>query len=225
MDIRARHAEVLERIGAAARRSGRDPAAITLIAVAKTFPPAIVREAYEAGLRDFGENKAQELVAKHRELADAAIRWHFVGHLQTNKVRSVVPLAHLIHSIDSLPLAQKIAEAAPSGGTVPALLQVNTSGEPTKYGVAPSDLPALIEGVSALEGITIRGLMTLGPLTEDRSAVRAAFRQLRALSEPLRARVPAASILSMGMSGDFEIAIEEGATHVRVGTALFGARA
>jgi pyridoxal phosphate enzyme (YggS family) len=225
MTIQARVEEIRERIRRAAERSGREADSITLIAVTKGFPALAVQGAYEAGLRDFGENKAQELAAKAPLVAELPVRWHFIGHLQTNKVRQVLGIARLIHSIDSLRLADRLSQLLPPDHPLEILLQVNTSGEETKFGVSPAELRPLAEGASALPGLAVRGLMTLGPMSADPLAVRASFRLLRALSEEVRPLLPDARILSMGMSGDFEVAIEEGATHVRIGTAIFGERA
>ena len=225
MDLQSRYEQVKERIARAAERSGRAPEAITLIAVTKTVTTPVVREAFEAGLRNIGENRVQEILRKHSELADLPIRWHFIGHLQTNKVRQVLPVASMIHSVDSPRLASRIHNLAADHGSVDVLLQVNTSSEETKFGVAPSDLPELIAATRGLDRLRIRGLMTLGPLTEDEDAIRGSFRMLRESLSLLRRTVPDAAVLSMGMTSDYEIAIEEGATHVRIGTALFGARA
>jgi PLP dependent protein len=224
MDMTARYEQIRLRIARAADRCGRDPAGITLIAVSKTMPAESVREAFRFGLRDFGENRVQELAMKAGELADLPIRWHLVGHLQTNKVRVVLPLAAMIHSVDSLHLAQKIHEALAPGRSIDLLLQVNTSGEESKFGAAPDDLSSLAASISALDRLRVRGLMTLGPLTDDEEAIRRSFRALRELLPVLKKQFPEAEALSMGMSGDFETAIEEGATHIRVGTALFGSR-
>jgi len=216
-----------DQVRGAALAAGRDPEEIRLVAVSKTVPPERVREAYDAGQRLFGENRAQELAAKAEALAGLEIAWHFVGHLQTNKVRQVIPLAALVHSLDRGELAEKINLQAPAAHPQPVLIQVNTSGEPGKSGVAPELLPELLDRVAGLPGLTVEGLMTIGPLTEDREEIRAAFRRLRLAIERERARArPRAPLreLSMGMSGDFIIAVEEGATLLRIGTALFGQR-
>lgn len=223
-NIESRHKEVLERIARAAERAGRDPAEITLIAVSKTFDTDVVKEAFDCGIRDFGENKVQELVAKHKELPDLQVRWHFVGHLQTNKVKHVLPAATMIHSIDSTRLATKINDLAPGPEPVDVLIQINTSDEETKFGIGPDELQDLITAIAPLSSLRVRGLMTLGPLTDDLDAIRRSFLLLRECSLTLRETRPEATILSMGMTGDYEIAIEEGATHVRVGTAIFGPR-
>ena len=214
-------------IRAAARSAGRDVDEIRLVAISKTVGPERVREAYAAGQRLFGENRAQELLSKTAALGDLAIDWHFVGHLQKNKVRHVVALAALIHSVDSLDLARRIDERAAPGPPQPVLVQVNVSGEESKSGVAPERLTELLDGLVPLANLSVEGLMTIGPLTTDAAAIRTAFRSLRRALEQQRARGrPGAPLreLSMGMSGDFETAIEEGATLVRIGTAIFGER-
>jgi PLP dependent protein len=221
-DIAARYQEIHGRILGAAARAGRDPADIRLIAVTKTFPPEAARAAFALGLRDLGENRVQELLSKCDALAGLPIRWHLIGHLQTNKVKSVLPHVAMVHSVDSMRLAEQIQLHAT--GPVDVCLQVNTSDEATKFGVAADEVRSHVEAIHELPRLRLQGLMTLGPLTENRDAIRAAFRLLRGLLDEVRAVVPDAETLSMGMSGDFEIAIEEGATHVRVGTALFGPR-
>ena len=224
-------AENLERvrgaIARAARDAGRDPGEIGLIAVSKTVPPERVREAWAAGQRLFGENRAQELLAKMPALADLDLAWHFIGHVQGNKARAVAEAAALIHSVDRLDLARRLDAVFADGPARPILVQVNTSGEASKSGVAPAELTQLLDQVAALPHLSVEGLMTIGPWTDDRDAVRAAFRALaRALAEERRRERPRAPLreLSMGMSGDFEIAIQEGATLVRVGSAVFGTR-
>lgn len=224
MGMTARYDQVRLGVARAAERSGRDPARITLIAVSKTMPAERIREAFDLGIRDFGENKVQELIRKAGELADLPIRWHLVGHLQTNKVRAVLPHTALIHSVDSLHLAERIHGSLDPDRSIDVLLQVNTSGEESKFGTTPDDLPALAASIRGLDRVRVRGLMTLGPLTEDERAIRGSFRTLRELLPALNQVFPDAEFLSMGMSGDFETAIEEGATHIRVGTALFGPR-
>jgi hypothetical protein len=215
-----------EEISLAAARSGRAAEEIALVAVSKTVGPEAVRAAWTAGVRSFGENRSQELVAKTTRLTDLPIDWHFIGHLQTNKVGRVLPLCGLIHSVDRVDLARCIDERA-AGTPRPVLVQVNTSGEAAKSGVPPEGLPALLDALVALPRLVVAGLMTIGPLTEDKAAVRAAFRRLRQDAERERAaRRPRQPLdqLSMGMSGDFAVAIEEGATLLRIGTALFGPR-
>jgi pyridoxal phosphate enzyme (YggS family) len=225
--IAARYRNLMDRIASAARGAGREPAEIALVAVSKTVEPAGVREAYAAGVRRFGENRAQELLRKREALADLAIEWHFVGHLQSNKARGVAETARLIHSVDRPELAEKLSLLAPPQTPQQVLVQVNTSGEATKSGVEPAGLSALLDGIARLPGLRVEGLMTIGPLTDDPERVRAAFRLLRALRDRERAAdrpgMPLHA-LSMGMSGDYETAIEEGATLVRIGSALFGPR-
>jgi pyridoxal phosphate enzyme (YggS family) len=225
--IAQRRTRVLERIAGAAAAAGRRAEEITLVAVSKTVDADAVRAAWAAGQRLFGENRAQELRAKSRLLSDLPIEWHFVGSLQTNKVRLVLPLATLIHSVDRAELAEQIARRLPPGATYPILVQVNTSREASKSGVSPEALPALLDRIAGLPRLRVEGLMTIGPLTEDAEATRAAFALLRRLrdAERARGRVGAPlTDLSMGMSGDLELAIAEGATIVRVGTDLFGPR-
>jgi PLP dependent protein len=208
----------------AARRVDRDPEDVTLVAVTKTWPPDVVLEAIEAGATDLGENRAQEFREKATLLGDRA-RWHFIGHLQTNKVRHVVGACELIHSVDRPGLAEAIARRARAMELEQdVLVEVNVAGDPSKHGVEPARAVALAEDVDALDGVRVRGLMTMPPYPESPEESRPHYKDLAALSEQLRARLPDASVLSMGMSRDFEVAIEEGATMVRIGTAIFGAR-
>jgi pyridoxal phosphate enzyme (YggS family) len=216
--------KVVTRMRAAAERAGRDPAAVTLVAVSKAFPTDVILEGIGAGLTDFGENRAQELRAKVTTIGDRA-RWHFVGHLQTNKVRHVVGSVALVHSVDRYGVAEAIARRARSLGIVQeVLIEVNVAGERTKHGVAPDEAVALAAAADALVGVGVRGLMTMPPPARDPEQVRPYFRTLAELHGSLLQRVPRAGELSMGMSGDFEVAIEEGATIVRVGEAIFGPR-
>lgn len=220
--------EVRERIAAAARSAGRDPSSIRLIAVSKTFPLDLVREAYAAGQRDFGENRVQEALEKVDASADLTIAWHLLGHLQTNKAKRAATAFHTIHSIDGADLLRKIDAAAADAGATPELLiQVDLAGEETKHGVAPTDVPAMFDAASALRAARVVGVMALPPYPDNPEDSRPWFRQLRGLREGwLAAGVPAAMLreLSMGMSGDFDVAVQEGATMVRVGTAIFGKR-
>jgi PLP dependent protein len=219
-----RLAEVRARIEAAAERSGRDPATVMLVAVAKTFPADVILVGLHAGLRDIGENRAQELKQKVAIIGDRT-RWHFVGHLQTNKVRQVIGSVVLVHSVDRYGLAEAISRRARSLGIVQdVLLEVNVAGEATKHGVDPSGATELAREANALEGLRVRGLMTMPPPRSDAEDVRPHFRTLAELRAELVKEVPGANELSMGMSGDFEVAVEEGATIVRVGQAIFGAR-
>jgi pyridoxal phosphate enzyme (YggS family) len=225
--IAERWEQLRTRIAAAARGAGRAPEEIRLVAVSKTVTADQVRLAYAAGQRIFGENRAQEFSAKTSALSDLDIEWHFIGHLQSNKVRLVLPGAALIHSVDSGALAGKISRRVGGDPIQSILVQVNTTDESTKSGVLPAELPALLDELAALPNLRVEGLMTIGPLTEDTQRIRGAFRGLRQALETERGRGrPGAPMqqLSMGMSGDLEIAIEEGATIVRVGTALFGER-
>ena len=228
MTIADRLAGVRERIAAAARSAGRDPSSILLIAVSKTFPIEAVREAYAAGHRDFGENKVQEGLQKIVSSADLPIRWHLLGHLQTNKARKTAPAFATIHSVDSVELLRKLDAAAAEAGRTPELLiQVDLAGEATKFGVAPGEVPPLLEAAAALTSAQVVGLMTLPPVPESPEDARPYFKRLRALrDEWLAAGVPAPMLreLSMGMSADFEVAVQEGSTMVRVGTAIFGSR-
>lgn len=218
---------VRERIAKAAARAGRAPESITLVAVTKTISVERIREAIEAGHRVFGENRVQEAQDKIQALG-RGVQWHLIGHLQRNKVRFVCDLFDLIHSVDSLPLAQEIdRRAAQRGVVMPILIQVNIGDETTKSGVALPDTLPLVQAVAALPHVTIRGLMCIPPALEDPEDVRPYFAQLRGLAEQIaQAGLPnvAMTELSMGMSHDFEVAIEEGATMVRVGSAIFGPR-
>lgn len=215
-------ATVLERIAAASRTAGRDPATVGLLAVSKTKPAAALREAAAAGLRDFGENYLQEALDKQRELADLPLVWHFIGPIQSNKTRAIAGHFDWVHSVDRLKIAQRLAEQRPAErGPLNICLQVNVSGEASKSGCHPDDLPALAAAVSQLPNLRLRGLMAIPEPTDDPAEQRAAFARLRTLSEALNLGL---DTLSMGMSQDLEAAIAEGATWVRVGTALFGAR-
>jgi PLP dependent protein len=224
--IADRIAAVRARVDAAARRAGRNPAEVTVVAVSKTFPPDAVREAVAAGAEALGENRAQELREKAASLGrDPGAPWHFVGHLQSNKVRLVVGTAALIHSVDRFGLAEAIARRARALGIrQEVLIQVNVAGEATKEGVEPARAPALASEVSQLDGLVVRGLMTMTPFPGQPDDSRPYFRDLVALGAEVGARIPGATMLSMGMSRDFEVAVEEGATIVRVGEAIFGAR-
>ncbi len=221
-------ARVKERIAAACRRSGRRVEDVRLVAISKTMPPELIRAAYDAGLREFGENRVQEARAKRPALADLTATWHLVGHLQTNKAGPARELFHWIHSVDSLRLAEKLAQAAPcSSDRLPVLLEVNLGEEAAKSGVRAEEAALLAEQVARLETLDLRGLMVIPPFLEDPEQVRPYFRRLRELAREIASRnLPNVSMqdLSMGMSHDFEVAIEEGSTMVRVGTAIFGPR-
>jgi pyridoxal phosphate enzyme (YggS family) len=231
MSIAENVAEVRQRIADAARRVGRDPAEITLMAVSKTFPAQSIRETYDAGLRVFGENRVQEFSGKSAELADLKdAEWHMIGHLQSNKAAGATELFTAVDSVDSLKLAEKLNAAAEKlGKKLRALIEINVSGETAKSGLAPSSaqLEELLVAASRLEHIEFRGLMTIPPFAEDVEQARPHFRRLRQLRDHIAPRNLSAirmDTLSMGMSHDFEIAIEEGSTCVRVGTAIFGER-
>ncbi|MDM7915442.1 MAG: YggS family pyridoxal phosphate-dependent enzyme [Candidatus Eisenbacteria bacterium] len=223
--LASRYRDVRRRVEEAASRAGRDPAEITLIAVTKTFPSSAAREAFALGIADVGEDRVQELLRKREECADLPLRWHLIGHLQSNKAAKILPAVSMVHSVDSIPLAERLSELSAADRPLDILLQVNTSGEESKFGVAPGEARRTAEAIASLPSLRLRGLMTLGPLTDDQGAIRSSFATLRRIrDEEVRPRVPLASFLSMGMSGDFEIAIEEGATHIRLGTILFGQR-
>ena len=224
MTIPERAGEVRRRIEAAARRAGRDPSSITLVAVSKTFSAAAVVEAAAAGISHFGENRAQELVAKMQAVA-APVEWHFVGSLQKNKVRAIVGHVRLIHSVDSMSLAAAVARRARSRAAAQdVLIEVNVSGEESKTGVAVSEAIELALQADALDGINVTGLMTIPPFPDEPEESRPFYKQLAALRDELSERLASATELSMGMTRDFEIAIAEGATIVRVGEAIFGPR-
>ena len=226
--IADRLTEVRSRIATAARSVGRGPSSVQLIAVSKTFPADLVREAYAAGQRDFGENRVQEALQKIERATEPEIRWHLLGHLQTNKARKAAAVFATIQSVDSVELLQKIDLAAVEAGTTPELLiQVEVAHQATKFGAPPLDVPQLFEAAARLEAARVVGVMTLPPVPQTPEDARPWFRRLRDLrDEWLAAGVPAPMLreLSMGMSGDFEVAIQEGATMVRVGTAIFGRR-
>ncbi len=228
MEVEDNIASVRERIAAACSRSGRRADDVKLVAICKTVPPGRIREAYEAGLRDFGENRVQEAKAKRPALADMTVTWHLVGHLQTNKAQTARELFHWVHSVDSIRVAQKLHQAAVcTGDRLPVLIQVQLGDEPTKSGVQESEVLPLAEQVSTLGTLELRGLMALPPYFDDPEQVRPFFRRLRDLARSTEsAGLPNVSMqeLSMGMSHDFEVAIEEGATLIRVGTAIFGER-
>jgi pyridoxal phosphate enzyme (YggS family) len=228
LSIADRLTEIRGRIARAARSAGRDPSSVTLVAVSKTFSAAAVREAWHAGQRVFGENRVQEALQKAAVTADLDIRWHLLGHLQTNKARKAGPAFAMIQSVDSVELLQKLDAAAANAGHAPEfLIQVDLAGESTKFGVPPADVPRLLDAATRCRAGRVVGLMTLPPPPEIPEDARRWFRQLRELRDGwLASGVPASILreLSMGMSGDFEVAVEEGATLVRVGTAIFGER-
>lgn len=219
--------DVEAKIKAACERSGRDISKVTLIAVSKTKPVSDISEAYDYGTRDYGENKVQELCDKFPVLPDD-IRWHLIGHLQRNKVKYIIDKAYLIHSVDSLRLAEQISsEAVKKSVYVNILIQVNIANEDTKFGLKEEEVISMIREISTLPNIHIKGLMTIAPFTENPEDNRKYFRGIRELSDNIAAlNIPNVEMteLSMGMTGDYEVAIEEGATLVRVGTGIFGNR-
>jgi pyridoxal phosphate enzyme (YggS family) len=231
MPISVNVAAVRERIASAARRAGRKPDEIALMAVTKTQPPERIREAYEAGLKIFGESRVQEFAGKVDTLRDLkAAEWHMIGHLQTNKAAKTAELFRAVDSVDSLKLAEKLDAAARAlGKKLDVLIEINVGGEAAKSGVAPDSLALeeLLTAASRLEALAFRGLMTVPPFTDNPEGARPYFRKLRQLRDVISARkLPGIAMdeLSMGMSHDFEVAIEEGSTCVRVGTAIFGER-
>lgn len=220
-------AAVHSRIAQAARAAQRDPVSIELLAVSKTFPADDVRTAFSAGQRSFGENYVQEAIAKIETLADlrTQIQWHFIGPLQSNKTRPVAEHFDWVHSVDRLKIAQRLSEQRPAHlAPLNVCLQVNVSGEASKSGVAPSEVRALAREISVLPRLALRGLMSIPEPTDDVDTQRAQHRTLRELFETLRADGLSIDTLSMGMSADLEAAVLEGATIVRIGTAIFGAR-
>lgn len=218
---------VSENIKRAAGEAGRTPEEVTLIAVSKTKPVSLIEEAYACGCRDFGENKVQELCDKY-DVLPKDIRWHLIGHLQRNKVKYVVGKSYLIHSVDSLRLAEEIQKEAEKKQTdVDILIEVNMAGEESKFGVTPEETLSLVQEVSKLPNVHIKGLMTIAPIVENPSDNAIHFGNLKQLSVDIRGKNidnVNMDVLSMGMSGDYEQAVKDGATYVRVGTAIFGER-
>ncbi|WP_122433115.1 YggS family pyridoxal phosphate-dependent enzyme [Pseudomonas viridiflava] len=211
-----------QRIRTASLAAQRDPASVGLLAVSKTKPSSALREAYAAGLRDFGENYLQEALGKQAELADLPLCWHFIGPIQSNKTRAIAENFAWVHSVDRLKIAQRLSEQRPEGlEPLNICIQVNVSGEASKSGCTPEDLPALAAAISALPHLRLRGLMAIPEPTEDQAEQAAAFAAVRTLQDQLDLPL---DTLSMGMSHDLEAAIAQGATWVRIGTALFGAR-
>ena len=226
--IRTNLASIRSRIEAAARAAGRDTASVRLLAVSKTFAADAVREAYAAGQRDFGENKVQEALQKIEATADLPIRWHLIGHLQSNKAKKAASAFAAIHAVDSIDLVRRIDAGAIEGGARPDLyVQVDLAGESTKFGAPETEVNAIVRAALACRAAVLRGLMLLPPWFDDPEQARPYFRRLRVLRDRLiDDGVDSAHLgeLSMGMSHDFEVAIQEGATLVRVGTAIFGKR-
>ena len=236
-ELQARIAAIQERMASAARRAGRDPAEVTLVAVSKMHSPEEVAAAYAFGLRVFGENRVEEAAPKAAEVARLVApaeppAWHLIGHLQSRKAEDVLPWVSMMHSVDSVRLAQRLSRFATAPSLLeegcheeklPILLEINVSGEASKYGFRPEELPAAVETIAALPGLALQGLMTMAPIAADPEEVRPVFAALRALRDELTRSYPALDWrhLSMGMTDDFEVAIEEGATIVRVGRAIF----
>jgi hypothetical protein len=216
------------RVAQACARAGRNAQDVTILAVSKTFSESRIAESVEAGILDIGENYVQELLRKKRSLDDGRIRWHFVGHLQSNKVRHIAQWVHLIHTVDSVDLAREIDKRARIvSRVIDVLIEVNTTGEASKFGVTPDDTLALVKEVAGFDHLRVAGLMTMGPFLEDPEGSRPMYRLLRDLKEQA-GQLGQANVsmrhLSMGMSGDFEVGVEEGATIIRLGTAIFGPR-
>jgi hypothetical protein len=232
MGLSERLASVNRRIAASCERAGRSPSEVTLVGVTKTVAPAVVESAIRAGLRDLGENRVQEAATKIAELREATdlknVRWHLIGHLQSNKARRAIELFDLIESVDSLKLAERLNDLAGEvGKRLPVLIEVNLGGEESKSGIAAADVFHLCEKAGRLSNLEIEGLMAVPPFVDDPEEVRPFFRRLRELrDESRRMGIVDRGFkeLSMGMSNDFEVAIEEGATFIRVGTAIFGER-
>ncbi len=220
-------AQVEKNIEAACKKAGRDRSEVTLVAVSKTKPVSMLQEIYDEGIRDFGENKVQEIEAKYPELPKD-IRWHMIGHLQRNKVKHVIDKACLIHSVDSYRLAEEInIQAKKKNLVVPILVEVNIADEESKFGISKEDAMELVKQISELENLRIQGLMTIAPFVEDPEENRTYFRGIKQLSVDIASKNidnVSMNVLSMGMTGDYMVAIEEGATIVRVGTGIFGAR-
>ncbi len=227
MSIRENWARIKERVAEAALRVGRSPEEIQILGAAKGQPPSKIREAFEAGLRIVGENYVQEAQKKKEALSDLPLSWHLIGYLQKNKARKALEIFQVIETVDRLEIAEKLSQGAQKlQKEVPVFIEVNIGEEPTKKGVPPSELPALLRRLLALPGLKPRGLMAIPPYKKDPEAVRPYFRALREWRDRLQEEfsLPDFTELSMGMSQDFEVAVEEGATLVRIGTALFGPR-
>jgi pyridoxal phosphate enzyme (YggS family) len=215
--IADRVAHVRQRVERAAERAGRSPADVTIVAVSKGFPPSAIDETLVAGIADVGENRVQEAAAKIAELRGLPITWHLVGHLQTNKAKTALELFDIIHSVDSLHLAEVLSHRAQR--PLPVFLEVNVTGEASKFGFPPGEVAVAAGAIARLPHLDLRGLMTVAPFVSDPETVRPVFRELRCLRDAL-----GLAELSMGMTDDFEVAIEEGATLVRIGRAIFGER-
>ncbi len=216
---------IRRRVALACKTAGRKPEDVSLIAVTKTWNSEMVQAVVQAGIVEVGENYVQEMLEKYEALGSTDIRWHFIGHLQTNKVKYIAPWVYLIHAVDSAALGKEISKRAlQAGRTIPVLIEVNTSGEESKYGVTPEAVIPLAQELSKVTNIALEGLMTIGPFLPDPEESRPAFRKLKELQKKLQDHGFTAPHLSMGMTNDFEVAIQEGATIVRVGTAIFGKR-
>ncbi len=219
--------EIEENIRQVCIKAGRDEDAAKLIAVSKTHPASAVKEAYDCDIRDFGENKVQEIMDKY-DVLPSDIRWHLIGHLQRNKVKYIIDKVYMIHSVDSVRLANQIqTEAEKADVHMNILIQVNIAEEETKFGLDTKELTQVVEEISKLDRVHIKGLMTIGPMTDNREEIRKVFKKLKQLSVDIQSKNidnVSMSVLSMGMSGDYDIAIEEGSTYVRVGTSIFGQR-
>ncbi|MGE5484974.1 MAG: YggS family pyridoxal phosphate-dependent enzyme [Ignavibacteriales bacterium] len=225
--IEANLASVMDRVGRAARRSGREPRDVTVVAVTKTVPVEGIMEAVRLGITDIGENRVQEARGKYAAIG-GQVKWHMIGHLQSNKAKIALEMFDIIHSLDTLSLARELCRlAAVRGKPARTLVQVNVSGEESKFGLPPAELPAFLRAVSEMGNVRVEGLMTIAPFVDDPELARPHFRRLKGLFEAA-ARVPLPGVemryLSMGMTNDFEVAIEEGANVVRLGTAIFGPR-
>ena len=227
MSVSENYVEVEKKVRQACERAGRDPEEVTLIAVSKTKPISMIEELLPLGVVDFGENKVQELTMKE-ETIPASLNWHMIGHLQRNKVKYIVDKVCLIHSVDSLRLAETISqEAVKKQVNVNILVEVNVAEEESKFGIHTEETIALVENIAKLPGISVKGLMTIAPFVEDPEENRPVFRELKKLSVDIDAKRfdnVSMAVLSMGMTNDYEVAIEEGATMVRVGTGIFGER-
>lgn len=223
--LAANWAAVRERVDAACRAAGRDPSEVSILPVSKTFGPEVVRAAMALGLKRFGENKVQEIRSKAEALAGQDIQWVVIGHLQTNKAKDVARLASEVQSLDRIDLAEALHKRLTlEGRAIDVLIEVKTSPEESKHGLPPDELPAFLDALRAYDTLRVRGLMTMAVQSDDPVAVRACFRRLRELRDDARAQGHELTRLSMGMSGDFPLAIAEGATEVRIGTAIFGRR-
>ena len=216
---------IRSRIASACGRAGRSPEEIRLVAVSKTFDAMLIAEAVKAGVADIGENYVQEIRSKHESLNHLPIRWHFIGHLQSNKLKYIAPWISCIQAVDSVTIAREISKQAErSGREIEVLVEVNTSGERSKFGLSPGETPEILRQIAALPRLRLGGLMTIGPFLPDPEASRAGFRALRQLRDSATKEGLDLRDLSMGMTNDFEVAIEEGATILRIGTAIFGSR-